>query len=180
MGRTGLEGVTCGQSRGSERLLLTRSRTHAHAHTHHTRSHAFTPPRNLCKRGGGRTGSVPSGSRKGRRGLCADGSPAAGPCGARTPPPPGPCAFAGSRGRCRPVLARSPRHPEFPGSSRRVVAGVGGAGAGCSGPGPAQARPGPILFPFPLRNALTRRLLKKSCRKSILSRDCPQTRLDFY
>lgn len=165
-------------------LTHTRSRTH----TPHTLTRVHAPSEPLQTRGG-RTGSVPSGSRKGRRGLCADGSPAAGPCGARTPSPRAPvpspsvpprAALAGSRGRCRPVLARSPRHPEFPGSSRRVVAGVGGAGAGCSGPGPAQARPGPILFPFPLRNALTRRLLKKSCRKSILSRDCPQTRLDFY
>lgn len=179
MGRTGLEGVTCGRSRGSERLLLTRSRTHAHAHTHHTRSHAFTPPRNLCKRGGGEPGLSRPDPGKAGAACVRTGAPPQGRA-ERVPPPPGPCAFAGSRGRCRPVLARSPRHPEFPGSSRRVVAGVGGAGAGCSGPGPAQARPGPILFPFPLRNALTRRLLKKSCRKSILSRDCPQTRLDFY
>lgn len=176
MGRTGLEGVTCGRSRGSERLLLTRSRTHAHAHTHHTRSHAFTPPRNLCKRGGGRTGSVPSGSRKGRRGLCADGSPAAGPCGARPPPPRAPEPSPGAGGDAG---LSSPAPPATP-SSRAPPGGSWQASGEQALAALAQARPGPILFPLPLRNALTRRLLKKSCRKSILSRDCPQTRLDFY
>lgn len=159
--------------------------SHAHAHTHHTRSHAFTPPRNLCKRGGGRTGSVPSGSRKGRRGLCADGSPAAGPCGARTPPPsPGPCAFA-----LRPPQSRTGREPGAMQACPRPlpppprVPGLLPEGRGRrrgSRRWLLWPRPGPILFPFPLRNALTRRLLKKSCRKSILSRDCPQIRLDFY
>lgn len=154
----------------------------AHTLTHTRTTHAHTRSRPLgtsANEGGGEPGlSRPDPGKAGA--ACArTGAPPQGRA-ERVPLPPGPCAFAGSRGRCRPVLARSPRHPEFPGSSRRVVAGVGGAGAGCSGPGPAQARPGPILFPFPLRNALTRRLLKKSCRKSILSRDCPQTRLDFY
>lgn len=157
--------------------------SHAHAHTlthtHTTHAHTRSRPLGTSANEGGENRVCPVRiperqarpvcGREPRRRAVRSASPA-----------PGPCAFAGSRGRCRPVLARSPRHPEFPGSSRRVVAGVGGAGAGCSGPGPAQARPGPILFPFPLRNALTRRLLKKSCRKSILSRDCPQTRLDFY
>lgn len=158
--------------------------SHAHAHTltHTHTTHAHTRSRPLgtsANEGGGEPGLSRPDPGKAGAACVRTGAPLQGRA-ERVPLPPGPCAFAGSRGRCRPVLARSPRHPEFPGSSRRVVAGVGGAGAGCSGPGPAQARPGPILFPFPLRNALTRRLLKKSCRKSILSRDCPQTRLDFY
>lgn len=178
MGRTGLEGVTCGRSRGSERLLLTRSRTH----TPHTLTRVHAPSEPLQTRGGGEPGLSRPDPGKAGAACVRTGAPPQGRAERVPPRPPSPprAALAGSRGRCRPVLARSPRHPEFPGSSRRVVAGVGGAGAGCSGPGPAQARPGPILFPFPLRNALTRRLLKKSCRKSILSRDCPQTRLDFY
>lgn len=112
--------------------------------------------------------------------------------------------------QARPVCGREPRHRAVrsasPSPPRAPVPSPGAGGdAGLSSPAPpatpssrappggswqasgeqalaalAQARPGPILFPFPLRNALTRRLLKKSCRKSILSRDCPQTRLDFY
>lgn len=165
-------------------LTHTRSRTH----TPHTLTRVHAPSEPLQTRGvENRVCPVriperqarPVCGREPRRRAVRSASPSP-----RAPVPspsvPPRAALAGSRGRCRPVLARSPRHPEFPGSSRRVVAGVGGAGAGCSGPGPAQAWPGPILFPFPLRNALTRRLLKKSCRKSILSRDCPQTRLDFY
>lgn len=162
---------------------------HTLTHTHTTHAHTRSRPLGTsANEGRGEPGlsrriperqARPVCGREPRRRAVRSASPSP-----RAPVPspsvPPRAALAGSRGRCRPVLAHSPRHPEFPGSSRRVVAGVGGAGAGCSGPGPAQARPGPILFPFPLRNALTRRLLKKSCRKSILSRDCPQTRLDFY
>lgn len=159
--------------------------SHAHAHTlthtHTTHAHTRSRPLGTSANEGGENRVCPVRiPERQARPVCGREPRHRAVRSASPSPPPGPCAFAGSRGRCRPVLARSPRHPEFPGSSRRVVAGVGGAGAGCSGPGPAQARPGPILFPFPLRNALTRRLLKKSCRKSILSRDCPQTRLDFY
>lgn len=156
-------------------LTHTRSRTH----TPHTLTRIHAPSELLQTRRGGEPGlSRPDPGKAGA--ACVRSASPSPQAPVPSPSVPPRAALAGSGGRCRPVLARSPRHPEFPGSSRRVVAGVGGAGAGCSGPGPAQARPGPILFPFPLRNALTRRLLKKSCRKSILSRDCPQTRLDFY
>lgn len=157
-------------------LTHTRSRTH----TPHTLTRVHAPSEPLQTRGG-RTGSVPSGSRKGRRGLCADGSPAAGPCGAR-PPPPGPLCLRREPGAMQACPRPLPPPPRVPGllpegrgrrrGSRRWLL--------WPRPGPGPAQPGPILFPFPLRNALTRRLLKKSCRKSILSRDCPQTRLDFY
>lgn len=124
-------------------LTHTRSRTHT-PHTL-TRVHA---PSELLQTGGGEPGLSRPDPGKAGAACVRTGAPPQGRA-ERIPLPPGPCAFAGSRGRCRPVLARSPRHPEFPGSSRRVVAGVGGAGAGCSGPGPA--RPDPLSFPFKKR-----------------------------
>lgn len=152
-------------------LTHTRSRTH----TPHTLTRVYAPSEPLQTRGGeNRVCPVriperqarPVCGREPRRRAVQSASPSP-----RAPvPSPGAGGDAGLSSPAPPATpsSRAPPGGSWQASGEQALAAL------------AQARPGPILLPFPLRNALTRRLLKKSCRKSILSRDCPQTRLDFY
>lgn len=163
-------------------LTHTRSRTH----TPHTLTRVHAPSEPLQTRGGeNRVCPVriperqarPVCGREPRRRAVRSAYPAPrpGPLCLRPPSPPEPHwpGAGGDAGLSSPAPPATPSSQAPPGGSWQASGEQALAAL-------AQARPGPILFPFPLRNALTRRLLKKSCRKSILSRDCPQTRLDFY
>lgn len=160
--------------------------SHAHAHTltrtHTTHAHTHSRPLGTsANEGGGEPGLSRPDPGKAGAACVRTGAPPQGRA-ERVPHPPGPLCLRREPGAMQACPRPLPPPPRVPGllpegrgrrrGSRRWLLWPR------LGPGPAQ--PGSILFPFPLRNALTRRLLKKSCRKSILSRDCPQTRLDFY
>lgn len=160
--------------------------SHAHAHTlthtHTTHAHTRSRPLGTSANEGGENRVCPVRiPERQARPVCGR-EPRRRAVRSAYPHPPGPLCLRREPGAMQACPRPLPPPPRVPGllpegrgrrrGSRRWLL--------WPRPGPGPARPGPILFPFPLRNALTRRLLKKSCRKSILSRDCPQTRLDFY